>query len=163
MLKEKGVASAIVSLGGYVFGVGTKPDGEKWEVALANPLDANDYCGLISIENQAVVTSGGYQRYFEENGKKYHHIIDPATGYPAESGLLSVTIISDSGTEADVLSTALYVMGLEKALAFWQEHGGFEAIFVTEAGEVIATEGADACFEFEGRDNDFTYRMVERG
>ena len=163
LLKEKGVASAIVSLGGNVYGVGTKPDGEKWEVALANPLDANDYCGLISIENQAIVTSGGYQRYFEENGKKYHHIIDPATGYPAESGLLSVTIISDSGTEADVLSTALYVMGLEKALAFWQEHGGFEAIFVTEAGEVIATEGADACFEFEGRDNDFTYRMVKRG
>lgn len=163
LLKEKGVESAIFSLGGNVYGIGTKPDGSKWEVALQNPLDANDYCGLISVEDQAVVTSGGYQRYFEENGKKYHHIIDPETGYPAESGLLSVTIISGSGTAADVLSTALYVMGLEKALAFWQEHGDFEAIFVTEAGEVIATEGADACFAFEGRDNDFTYRMVERG
>ena len=163
LLKGKGVESAIVSLGGNVYGIGTKPDGEKWEVALANPLDANDYCGLISIKDQAVVTSGGYQRFFEENGKKYHHIIDPATGYPAENGLLSVTIISESGMEADVLSTALYVMGLEDALAYWQEHGGFEAIFVTEAGEVIATEGADACFEFEGRDNDFTYRMVKRG
>ena len=162
LLKGKGVESAILSLGGNVYGIGRKPDGTKWEVALANPLDANDYCGLISIEDQAVVTSGGYQRYFEENGKKYHHIIDPATGYPAESGLLSVTIISESGTEADVFSTALFVMGLEKALDFWQEYGGFEAIFVTEAGEVIATEGADACFAFEGRDNDFTYRMVER-
>ena len=162
LLKEKGVESAIVSLGGNVVGIGRKPDGEKWEVALANPLDANDYCGLISIEDKAVVTSGGYQRFFEENGRKYHHIIDPATGYPAESGLLSVTIISESGTEADVLSTALFVMGLEDALEYWQKNGGFEAIFITEAGEVIATEGADACFAFEGRDNDFTYRMVER-
>lgn len=162
LLKEKGVESAIVSLGGNVVGIGRKPDGEKWEVALANPLDANDYCGLISIEDKAVVTSGGYQRFFEENGRKYHHIIDPATGYPAESGLLSVTIISESGTEADVLSTALFVMGLEDALEYWQKNGGFEAIFITEAGEVIATEGADACFAFEGRDNDFTYRMVEK-
>lgn len=162
LLKEKGVESAIVSLGGNVVGIGRKPDGEKWEVALANPLDANDYCGLISIEDKAVVTSGGYQRFFEESGRKYHHIIDPATGYPAESGLLSVTIISESGTEADVLSTALFVMGLEDALEYWQKNGGFEAIFITEAGEVIATEGADACFAFEGRDNDFTYRMVER-
>ena len=163
LLKEKGVESGIFSLGGNVYGIGRKPNGEKWQVALANPLDANDYCGLISVENQATVTSGGYQRFFEENGKKYHHIIDPATGYPAESGLLQVTIISESGTEADVYSTALFVMGLENALEFWQENGGFEAIFVTEAGEVIATEGADACFEFEGRDNDFTYRVVERG
>ena len=162
MLKGKGVESAIISLGGNVYGIGTKPNGDQWEVVLANPLDANDYCGLISIENKAVVTSGGYQRFFEENGKKYHHIIDPATGYPAENGLLSVTIISESGMEADVLSTALFVMGLENALEYWQKNGGFEAIFITEAGEVIATEGADACFAFEGRDNDFTYRMVER-
>ena len=162
MLKGKGVESAFFSLGGNVYGIGTKPNGEKWEVALANPMDADDYCGLISIENQAVVTSGGYQRYFEANGKKYHHIIDPATGYPSESGLLSVTIICESGTEADVLSTALFVMGLEDALEYWQEYGGFEAIFITEAGEVVATEGADACFVFEEKDNDFTYRMVER-
>jgi len=162
MLKGKGVESAIFSLGGNVYGIGTKPNGEKWEVALANPMDVDDYCGLISIEDQAVVTSGGYQRYFEANGKKYHHIIDPATGYPAESGLLSVTIICESGTEADVLSTALFVMGLEDALEYWQEYGGFEAIFITEAGEVVATEGADACFVFEEKDNDFTYRMVER-
>ncbi len=160
LLKEEGVESAIVSLGGNVYGIGTKPNGEQWEIALANPLDANDYCGLIAIEDKAVVTSGGYQRYFEADGKKYHHIIDPATGYPADKGLLSVTVISESGTEADVLSTALYIMGLEEGLKFWQENEGFDAIFVTEAGEVVATEGA--CFTFEGRDNDFTYRVVER-
>lgn len=161
LLREKGVESAILSLGGNVYGVGTKPGGEKWEVALANPLDANDYCGLISISDQAVVTSGGYQRYFEENGKTYHHIIDPKTGYPAENELLSVTILCENGAKADVLSTALFVMGPEDAAAFWREQGGFEAIFITKDGEVIATEGADACFAFEGRDNDFTYRVLE--
>lgn len=162
LLRKNGVSSAIFSLGGNVYGLGTKPNGEKWSVALANPLDTNDYCGLISVENQAVVTSGGYQRYFEENGKKYHHIIDPATGCPAETGLLSVTIICENGTQADALSTALFVMGLEKGLDFWQSRNDFEAIFITEAGEVIATEGADACFAFEGTENTFTYRMVER-
>lgn len=162
LLRGKGVEKAILSLGGNVYGIGTKPSGEKWEVALANPLDANDYCGLISIADQAVVTSGGYQRYFEEDGKTYHHIIDPKTGYPAENTLLSVTIICENGAKADVLSTALFVMGLEDALAYWQKEGGFEAIFITKDGEVIATEGADACFAFEGRDNDFTYRVQER-
>lgn len=162
LLREKGVERAILSLGGNVYGIGTKPGGEKWEVALANPLDANDYCGLISIADQAVVTSGGYQRYFEENGKTYHHIIDPQTGYPAENELLSVTILCENGAKADVLSTALFVMGLEDALAYWQEQEDFEAIFITRDGEVIATEGADACFLFEGRDNDFTYRVQER-
>ncbi len=162
LMREKGVESGFFSLGGNLYFIGTKPNGEQWDATVANPLNADDYVGILTAKDQAVVTSGGYQRFFEENGKKYHHIIDPATGYPAESGLLQVTIISDSGTEADVLSTALYIMGLEKALEFWQEQGDFEAIFVTEGGEVIATEGADVCFAFEGRDNDFSYRMVER-
>ncbi len=162
LLRSKGVEKAILSLGGNVYGIGTKPDGELWQVALANPLDANDYCGLISIADQAVVTSGGYQRYFEEDGKRYHHIIDPKTGYPADNELLSVTIISESGTRADALSTALFVMGLEDALAYWQESDDFEAIFITKEGEVIATEGADASFAFEGRDNDFSYRVQLR-
>lgn len=163
LLREKGVTSALFSLGGNLYAVGTKPDGEKWEAAVANPLDATDYYGIFTLSDQALVTSNGYQRYFEQDGKRYHHIIDPKTGYPAESGLASVTVLCENSTKADALSTALYVMGLEEALAYWRSHGDFEAVFLTDEGEVIATEGAAACFTFEGRDNDFTYRIAEKG
>ncbi|MGN1230513.1 MAG: FAD:protein FMN transferase [Anaerotignum sp.] len=162
LLKEKGVESALLSLGGNICTIGSKPDGSPWKTAVQNPLDANDYVGLLEISDTCVITSGGYQRYFEENGKRYHHIIDPATGWPAESGLLSVTIVCESGTKADALSTALFVMGLEDALAYWRTQDDFEVIFVTEDGEVVATEGLQDSFAFEGKDNDFTYRVAER-
>lgn len=162
LLKEKGVESAILSLGGNVCAIGNKPDGSPWKTAVQNPLDANDYVGLLEISDTCVITSGGYQRYFEEDGKRYHHIIDPATGWPAENDLLSVTIVCESGTKADALSTALFVMGLEDALAYWQSQDDFEVIFVTTDGEVIATEGLQDSFTFEGQDNDFTFRVAER-
>ncbi|WP_312045960.1 FAD:protein FMN transferase [Anaerotignum sp.] len=162
LLKEKGVTSALFSLGGNIGAIGTKPNGENWKVAVENPLNANDYVGLLTIQDCFVITSGGYQRYFEENGKRYHHIIDSNTGYPADRGLLSVTIISKDGTKADGLSTALFVMGLDKAVQLWRSSNDFEAVFVTEDGRVIATEGATNIFTFEGRDNDFKYETVER-
>ena len=162
LLREKGVESAIFSLGGNICTIGMKDDGKPWKTAVQNPLDANDYIGLLEASDTCVITSGGYQRFFEENGKQYHHIIDPATGYPAESGLISVTIVCENGARADALSTALYVMGLDKAVEYWQSQNDFEAIFVTADGEVIATGGLKDSFTFEGRDNDFTYRMVER-
>jgi thiamine biosynthesis lipoprotein len=140
LLKGKGVESAIVSLGGNVFGIGTKPNGDKWEVALANPLDANDYCGLISIEDKAVVTSGGYQRFFEENGKKYHHIIDGDTLYPAEY-FGSVTVITEDSGLADALSTALFCMSYEEGLALISSIGGAEAVWIYENGEIKTTSG----------------------
>lgn len=162
LLEEKGVASGVLALGGNIHVIGRKPSGEKWTIAVASPLDASDYVGTLAVENCSVITSGSNERFFEEDGKVYHHIIDPETGYPSESGLLSVTIVSDNGAEADSLSTALFIMGLEDALAFWREDGSFEAIFITEDGRVLATEGLEDIFYFEGRDNDFTYEVVTK-
>ena len=148
--RECGIESGIVNLGGNVHVLGTKPDGSLWRVAVQSPEDENGYLGVLSISDRAVITSGGYERYFEQDGKAYHHIIDPRTGYPAENGLTSVTIVSEDGTLADGLSTALFVMGREKAEQFWQENSSeFDAILETEDGTVFVTEGIAEHFSSE--------------
>ena len=140
--QDCGVTSGLVNLGGNVQALGCKTDGSKWRVAIQSPDDTEDYLGILEIENQAVITSGGYERYFEEDGVTYHHIIDPATGYPADSGLISVTIVSDDGTLADGLSTSLFIMGEEKAAQFWRENSDeFETIMETSDGKLYVTEG----------------------
>lgn len=140
--QDCGVTSGLVNLGGNVHALGCKTDGSKWRVAIQSPDDTEEYLGILEIEDQAVITSGGYERYFEEDGVTYHHIIDPAIGYPADSGLISVTIVSDDGTLADGLSTSLFIMGEEKAAQFWRENSDeFEAIMETSDGELYVTEG----------------------
>lgn len=140
--QDCGVTSGLVNLGGNVQALGCKTDGSKWRVAIQSPDDTEEYLGILEIEDQAVITSGGYERYFEEDGVTYHHIIDPATGYPADSSLISVTIVSDDGTLADGLSTSLFIMGEEKAAQFWRENSDeFEAIMETSDGELYVTEG----------------------
>lgn len=140
--QEQGVTSGIVSLGGNVQALGTKPDGSFWRVALQDPEKPEEYFGILEVADAAVITSGGYQRNFTENGKRYHHIIDPRTGYPAENGLISVTIVSKDGTLADALSTSLFIMGPEESTAFWQDHkDAFEAILVTDDRKILITEG----------------------
>ena len=162
-----GVERGWISLGGNVMAAGTKPDGSPWKVGIQHPESPTEekYVGFVFLENAYAVTSGGYQRVFEEDGQTYHHIIDPATGYPADSGLVSVTIVASSeqkgnGTMCDALSTALFVMGEERALEFWRSSGyAFDAVLVTEDGRVVVTGGlADRFAEAEG--SGYTYETV---
>lgn len=148
IFKEHGVTSGLVSLGGNVQALGTKTDGTAWQIAIENPDKSSDYIGVVSVKDKAVITSGGYERYFEKNGKTYHHILDPETGYPAESGVKSVTIVSDDGTLADALSTSLFVMGKEKALDYWREHKNeFDTVLVEDNGDITITGGLEKIFK----------------
>lgn len=146
LLRENGVTSALLNLGGNVQVIGGKPDGSNWRVAVQDP-ESSGYLGVLELRDKAAITSGGYERYFVgEDGTVYWHIIDPATGCPAHSGLISVTVIGDSGTACDALSTALFVMGLEKAADYWRQYRDFDAIFVSEDGSVSITAGLQDCF-----------------
>lgn len=150
ILKENGVNSALMSLGGNVRAVGTKPDGEGWSVAITDPDDNAKSIGTLKISDKAVVTSGGYQRYFEENGQIYHHIIDTKTGYPADSGLKSVTVVSGDDTLADALSTSLFVMGLEQSGEFYRENSSlFGAVFITDKNTIYVTDNLKDSFMSE--------------
>ena len=154
IFKENGISSAVISLGGNVQTLNGKPDGSDWRVAVENPADTGSYIGVLSIKDKAVITSGGYERYFKQDGKTYHHIIDPANGYPANNGLTSVTIVSDDGTLADGLSTSLFIMGPEKAQKYWKEHSDeFDTILVKDDGSILVSEGLAEYFTSE---SDFT-------
>lgn len=139
------VDAAVISLGGNVGLMGQKPDGSDWTVAVEKPDGSGESVATMTIpggeKNTYVVTSGAYQRYFEVDGVRYHHILDPETGIPAETDLLSVTIISENGTEADALSTALFVMGFEEAVSYWRSHSEeISVVLITEEG-LFASEG----------------------
>ena len=134
MLSENKIKDATVSLGGTVLLYG---DSEK-TVAIASP-DGEGYAGYIKAKNTVISTSGGYERYFSDSGKKYSHIINPETGYPAKSGIVSATVISESGTESDAFSTAIFVMGEERAKALW-ENECFGLVLITEDDRIIITE-----------------------
>ena len=144
---EYGIKSGLINLGGNVDAYGSKTDGTAWRVAIQSPDQDGNYIGVLEATDKAVITSGGYERYFEEDGITYHHIIDPSTGYPADSGLKSVTIICDDGTLADGLSTSLFIMGEEKASQFWQEHSDeFDFVLMKDDGSLVISEGIEGCF-----------------
>lgn len=143
--RQHGVERGMIDLGGNVLAWGTRPNGEAWRVGVRDPKEEG-LAGVLQLSDSFAITSGGYQRYFEQDGHRYHHIIDPATGYPADSGLLSVTVVAEAGegngTMCDALSTALFIMGEEKALDFWRQRPEeFQLLLLTEDGRAVATEG----------------------
>lgn len=142
ILTDEKVESAIINLGGNVFGFRKKPDGSLWNIAIRDPNEPDKYMAAIRLEDRAVITSGGYERYFEENGIIYHHILDPRTGKPSDSGLKSVSIISKDGTLADALSTSLFIMGEEKAAKYWKENGNdFDILLMTKDNRLLVSAG----------------------
>ena len=141
-LKKQGVKHAIINLGGNVDVIGTKPDGSKYNIGIQKPFDeSGEAITSVQLKDQTVVTSGIYERYFKKNGKLYHHILDPRTGYPCENNLYSVSIITDSSTEADALSTTCFLLGYEKGMELIQSMDGVEAIFITDDEKVHRTYG----------------------
>ena len=159
--RTQGITSALLNLGGNVQTVGTKPDGSLWRIGVQDPQNPGVYLGIVAIEDQAVITSGGYERYFVgEDGQTYWHIIDPATGAPARSGVISATIVGKEGARCDALSTSLFIMGPEKAEQFWRDHRDFDMILVTEDRTVIVTPGLEGRFELT-EDSGCTLKMLE--
>jgi len=144
-LKNKGIKSVLINAGGNIKTIGTKYNGEKWRLGIRNPRDdeedPNDnYFKVIEVKGTNVVTSGDYERYFMEAGKRYHHILNANTGYPAR-GLASVTVIADSSLKGDLLSTSLFLLGFDKAKQYIAEHADIEGMLVTTSGKEWQSTG----------------------
>ncbi len=147
VFRQYEVTSAFTNIGGNVATLGSKPDGSPWCVGIQHPRQEDSLIGIVCVVGKAVVTSGDYQRYFfGSNGKRYHHILDPLTGYPAESGLVSVTIIGDNSMMADALSTILFLEGMEKGIELLKSFSGIEAIFIDKDLQVHITDGLTESF-----------------
>jgi thiamine biosynthesis lipoprotein len=155
MLTERGVNSAIIDLGGNILAKGKKVNGDLWKIGIQNPdAERGGTVGIIKVENKSVVTSGIYERYFEENGVRYHHLLDPKTGYPYENNIAGITIVSDKSIDGDALSTTVFAMGIEDGLNFVNSQEGIDAIFVTKDNKIYLSEGIKDNFELSN--NDFT-------
>ncbi len=160
-LRENGVRRAVLDLGGNICLIGSRPDGTGWRVGVRNPVvGESGNIGTLRLEDTSVVTSGGYERYFEKDGKIYHHILDPKTGYPADSGLLSATIVCKTSALADALSTACFVLGVKKGAKLAESYGA-EYVFVTDGREIIVSRGLSDVFTL--RDESFTVRPPLQG
>lgn len=164
MLREQGVTHALINLGGNVQCIGAKPNGAKWQVAIKSPFEdsVSGIIGVMAADDVAIITSGGYERYFEENGKTYWHILDPKTGKPADKGLASVTVIGKDGLLCDGLSTALFVKGLDEAIEHYKESDDFEAIFITQEKEIYITQGISEDFSLAGEYHDMPITIITK-
>lgn len=155
ILKEFGVTNAILNMGGNVQAVGWKPNGDNWKVGIRDPQNSELLAGTLETADKAVITSGGYERYFEdENGNIYWHIIDPKTGYPAKQGIISVTVIGNDGTFCDALSTSLFAMTLEKSTEFLKNHQDINAVIILDDNSLYITPGIKDVFIASGNYTD---------
>ena len=154
LLRDAGVKRAVITLGGNIYVLGEKEDGVPWTVGITDPDNPGDYFATLGVSDTSVVTSGDYERYFEQDGTRYCHIFDPETGWPAQTDLRSVTVVSECSTEADAYTTALFVMGYDRAKAFCEEHG-IEAVFVKKDHTVSVTDGLRDSFSLTG--SEYTY------
>lgn len=139
LLKENGISSAIINLGGNVLTIGCKPDGNKFKIGIKNPKDpSGDPLMAIEVENTSIVSSGNYERNYIENGKCYHHILDTNNGYPVQNNLSQVTIISQSSIEGDCLSTLCYILGYDESIKLLSKsYPDIQAVFVDQSGEIL--------------------------
>ena len=164
-MRFAGVESGIISLGGNVKTLGLKPDGSLWNVAVTDPENTAAYLGVVEVGETSVITSGTYQRYFVQNGKTYHHLIKPSTGYPVNNSLLSLTVVCKNGTLGDCLSTALFILGENQAMNYWRNYGNkgtdddFELIMVTNDKRIVCTSGLIE--QFTVTNNDYTLTFTE--
>ena len=146
LMQRENITGAVISVGGSILVYGSKPDKSRFKVAITNPSDTASTIGYLSLEGTwCISTSGDYERYVEIDGVRYHHIIDPATGYPADSGVRSVTILSDRGFLSDALSTACFVLGVDEGMKLAEEYDA-EVLFVDKEGNIIMSEGMKKYF-----------------
>lgn len=157
-MSKAGVESGIVSMSGCIQTLGLKPDGTNWNIGIIDPKNPGTYLGVLTAGQTAVVTSASYTRYMP-GFPKYHHIFNPASGYPVSNSLLSVTIVCGDGTLADCLSTAMYALGQTKAISYWRTYGGFDMIIINGNGEVICTSGLLERFDL--KNSNYTLSFVE--
>ncbi len=157
-LRESGIESGFVNMGGDIYALGTKEDGSPWMIGIQNPeIGSNGVMAKLPLSNQSIVSSGDYERYFIEDNVHYHHILDPETGYPTDNRLSSVTVVSEKAIDGDVLSTAVFVMGLEKGLLFLEELEDIEGVIITKDKQVFATSGVKDKLEII----DNNYKLVK--
>lgn len=152
LLEEKQVTGAVISVGGSVLTYGDKPDGTSWKVGIVDPLDTSRNVGILSLPGQwCVSTSGDYERFVEVDGVRYHHIMDPSTGYPADSGVKSVTILTKDGLLSDALSTACFILGEEEGSRLAESYHA-EALFVDSDGNITMTDGMKSYFHLSNKE-----------
>lgn len=162
LLDDAHIERALINLGGNVYAKGDSPDHRPWSIGLQDPFKAQgNYFGIAKVSNKTVVSSGNYERFFTQDGKRYHHILNPFSGYPIENDVAMVTIIGDSSMEADALSTTLFALGAEKGIALINQNSkDFEAIIVTKDKRLFLSDGASAYFELTSKE--FTYGTLRQ-